>query len=131
MSWIDEIGNVYRKKGDSYFLDVPLRELDGVWPKLRENGVTRISSITVNDTGKELEVIYHFVYNSVIINIRTRISQKKPQIKSIVSHYPGANLIERELWETMGVESVGHPNLKNLLLDEKLSPKKPGLKEEK
>ena len=71
------------------------------------------------------------VYNSVIINIRTRISQKKPQIKSIVSHYPGANLIERELWETMGVESVGHPNLKNLLLDEKLSPKKPGLKEEK
>lgn len=128
MNWIEDLGKVYRKGTDSYFIEVPLRELDAVWPKLSEKGIMRISSITVNDLGKELEVIYHFVQGKDIINIKTRISSKKPQIKSITTHFPGAELIERELWEIMGVEPVGHPNLKNFLLDEKFSPKKPGLK---
>jgi NADH:ubiquinone oxidoreductase subunit C len=126
MSWIEDLGEVYRKGRGSYFLDVHVRELDKVWPMLKEHAVTRISSITVNDCGKELEVIYHFVSGGDIINIRTSVSSRKPQIKSVVQHFPGAELIERELWETMGVEPVGHPDLRNILLDPKLSPKKPG-----
>jgi len=131
MSWIEELGDVYRKRSGSYFLDVHVSELEGIWPKLKEQAVTRISSMTVNDCGKELELIYHFVSGSDIINIKTRVSARKPQVKSIVSHFPGAELIERELWETMGLEPLGHPDLRNSLLDKKLSPKKPGLKEEK
>lgn len=124
-----EIGKVYRKGRDSYFMEVPLRELDAVWPKLLEAGVNRISSITVNDLGKSLEVMYHFVHGKDILSIKTVISSGKPQVKSITRHFPGAELIERELWETMGVEPVGHPRLEHFLLDGKLSPKKPGLKE--
>lgn len=131
MSWIQEIGNVYRKSDNSYFIEVSLKELDGVWPKLKDHDIARISSITVNDAGKTLEVIYHFVTGPEIINIKTEIPSHKPSIKSIVRHYPGAELIERELWETMGVEPVGHPDLRNFLLDGKLSPRKPGLKEDK
>jgi NADH:ubiquinone oxidoreductase subunit C len=126
MSWIEELGDVYKKRGGTYFLDVHTSELEPIWHKLKDQAVTRISSMTVNDCGKELEVIYHFVSGSDIINIKTRGSSRNPKVKSIVHHFPGAELIERELWETMGLEPVGHPDLRNFLLDKKLSPKNPG-----
>jgi NADH:ubiquinone oxidoreductase subunit C len=126
-----DVGKVYRKGSKSCFVEVPLKELDAIWPKLIEAGVTRISSMTVNDCGKQLEVIYHFVHDGEILNIKTTVSSSKPQVKSIVRYYPGAELIERELWETMGVEPVGHPRLEHFLLDGKRSPKHPGLKEGK
>jgi NADH-quinone oxidoreductase subunit C len=128
MSFIEGLGRVYRKRGDSYFIEVPMKELDGVWRNLKENEVTRISSITAVQLEKEFEVIYHFVDGKNIINIKTRVPARVPQVKSVVEHFPGAELIERELWETMGLEPVGHPNLKHLLLDEKLSPKTPWLR---
>ena len=79
-----------------------------------------------NDKGRELELIYHFVHGKEIINIKTFIPSRNPKVKSITEHFPGAELMERELWETMGIEPIGHPNLRNLVLDEKLSPKTPG-----
>ncbi len=128
MTWIEELGKIYRSHEDSFFIDVDVKELDKVFDKLIEKGIDRISSITVNDAGDVLEIIYHFVYGKVIINIRAKIPAKKPEIKSVVGKFPGAELIEREIWEMMGVEPVGHPDLRNLLLDEKLSPKTPGRK---
>jgi NADH:ubiquinone oxidoreductase subunit C len=130
MSFAEGLGRVYRKRKDCYFIDVPPKELDGALAKLGDNGVTRISSITAGRAGKEFEVIYHFVHEGNIINIRTRIPAKSPQIKSVAAQFPGAELVERELWEMVGLEPVGHLNLKNLLLDGKLSPKKPWLKED-
>ena len=130
MNWIDGLGKVYKKQNSTYFIEVSLKDLDNVWPKLMERGIDRISSITVNELDKELEIIYHFVQGSIIINIKSLVPKKSPQVKSVVDKFPGAELIEREIWETMGVEPVGHPNLKHLLLDEKLSPKTPGLRSE-
>jgi len=56
----------------------------------------RFSIASGVDTPQGLEILYHFSYDLM----------------------PAAEWIEREIWEMLGIEFVGHPNLKHLLLDD-------------
>jgi NADH-quinone oxidoreductase subunit C len=52
-----------------------------------------------------------------MISLRVLIADKKnPQMPSIVSIIRGAEWIEREIWELLGVDFIGHPDLRHLLL---------------
>jgi NADH-quinone oxidoreductase subunit C len=124
MKWLEKIGKVYKKQNGSVFLLVPKQELPEALAELHSKGVSRISSISGYDNGKEIEVIYHFDLDGKIINLKMTIERKNPKIKTITDLFPGAELFERELAEMLGVEVVGHPNLRKLFLD-KTSPKMP------
>lgn len=66
-----------------------------------------------------IEILYHFSQDSSgkMINLRTVIADKKnPEIESLAPIIKGAEWIEREIWELLGVNFKGHPNLKHLLL---------------
>lgn len=47
--------------------------------------------------------------------IPTRIDAR---IKSIVSLYPAANFLEREIYDMMGIHFEGHPDLRRILLSD-------------
>jgi NADH:ubiquinone oxidoreductase subunit C len=67
------------------------------------------------------EIIYHFSldFSGEIISLSVALEDKKePKIDSIASIIIGAEWIEREIWELLGINFVGHPNLKRLLLAE-------------
>lgn len=73
------------------------------------------------DTPDAIEILYHFSHDASgkMITLRTLIRDKdNPQIDSIVPIIEGAEWIEREIWEMLGVNFKGHPNLKRLLLAE-------------
>jgi len=73
------------------------------------------------DTPKGLEILYHFSFDKTgeIISIRVLIeNKKKPEIDSLATLFPAAEWIEREMWEMLGINFLGHPNLKRLLLSE-------------
>ncbi|RLJ10134.1 MAG: hypothetical protein DRP15_01070 [Candidatus Aenigmatarchaeota archaeon] len=91
---------------------------------LKEKGVYRISFISGMDTGKKIELIYHFVENKKLINLRVSLPRKNPKIRSITELYPGSVLYEREIFEMLGVEFENHPQLRKLFLD-KESPETP------
>lgn len=79
----------------------------------------RFVTATGTDTPQGIEMLYHFSYDKKgqVISLRTLLTNKKdPHIKSIVSIITGAEWIEREIWELLGVVFDGHPNLKHLLL---------------
>ncbi|MDI6606200.1 MAG: NADH-quinone oxidoreductase subunit C, partial [Candidatus Omnitrophota bacterium] len=66
-----------------------------------------------------LEILYHFSMDKsgVIYSARVLIEDKKsPKIDSIAPLFPGAEWIEREIWELLGINFIGHPNLTHLLL---------------
>jgi NADH:ubiquinone oxidoreductase subunit C len=126
MSWFDYLGKVYRISKRCFFIEVKAGNLMEALEKVREK-TERISSITGTDTGKGFEITYHFVIGDEVINVKA--SLKKPQVRSISEIFPGALMLERELYETLGIEPVGHGNLKPLILDPEHSPKKPALKE--
>lgn len=50
------------------------------------------------------------------IRLRTRVPGDNPNIESLVSVWPGANWLERELFDLMGVNFIGHPDLRRILL---------------
>lgn len=73
------------------------------------------------ETRKNIEMLYHFSDDSsgAMVSLRTFIENKKdPKINSISSIITGASWIEREIHELLGVDFVGHPNLRHLLLPE-------------
>ncbi len=68
-----------------------------------------------------LEILYHFSFDQTgeIFSLRVLIkNEKKPEIESITPVIKGAEWIEREIWEMLGINFVGHPNLKRLLLSD-------------
>jgi len=66
-----------------------------------------------------LEILYHFSddKSGSVISVRVLIADKeKPEIETISKIVKGAEWIEREMWELLGINFRGHPNLKHLLL---------------
>ena len=79
----------------------------------------RFVTATGIDTPSGIEILYHFSHDPTgkVISLRTLIADKKrPQIESIAAIITGAEWIEREMWEMLGIKFKGHPNLKRLLL---------------
>jgi NADH:ubiquinone oxidoreductase subunit C len=67
-----------------------------------------------------IEILYHFSieYINLLISLRVKLRREKPVIHSLTSVFKGANWIEREIHEILGVEFKGHPDLRRLLLSE-------------
>ena len=79
----------------------------------------RFSTASGVDTPQGFEILYHFSFDPAgeIYTLRVIIEDKThPQIDAITPLFPGAEWIEREMWEMLGINFIGHPNLKRLLL---------------
>jgi membrane-bound hydrogenase subunit beta len=105
------------KRDRRIFIPVPRNDLIKTVNILSsELNINHLSTITARDTGKEIEILYHFLLNGVVITIRTMCPKDDPTIDSIVSIFPGAILYERELNDILGVVPKGHPDLRRLIL---------------
>jgi NADH:ubiquinone oxidoreductase subunit C len=74
---------------------------------------------TATDTLSGFEILYHFSYDPAgeIYTFRVELNGKERcEVPSIARLFPGAEWIEREIWEMLGINFKGHPNLKRLLL---------------
>lgn len=81
----------------------------------------RFSIATGTDIPEGIEMLYHFSDDSagVFYTVKLLVEDKaRPEVDSITPLFPGAEWIEREVWELLGVNFKGHPNLKRLLLAE-------------
>ncbi|RLC67232.1 MAG: hypothetical protein DRI48_02830 [Chloroflexi bacterium] len=77
--------------------------------------VYHLSTITGQDTGTEIELLYHF-WGGSGLTLRTHLPREHPHIATMTDLIPIADFYEREVWEMLGVEFDGHPNLRPLLL---------------
>lgn len=70
------------------------------------------------DTPAGVEVLYHFSFDreGLVVTLKVLLDKEKPQVDSITPIIAGAEWIEREIHELLGVEFVGHPNMRRLLL---------------
>ena len=79
----------------------------------------RFNTASGIDTPLGFEILYHFTYDKTgeLFSLCVLIEdKKKPEIDSIANIFPGAEWIEREMWELLGINFKNHPNLKRLLL---------------
>jgi NADH-quinone oxidoreductase subunit C len=66
------------------------------------------------------ELNYHLVSipRSARIRLRTSVSAEHPVVDSVCPVWPGANWLEREIFDLFGVRFAGHPDLRRILLPE-------------
>ncbi|HIE11648.1 MAG TPA: NADH-quinone oxidoreductase subunit C [Kiritimatiellae bacterium] len=78
----------------------------------------RLQTVTGTDAGSHIELLYHWASDreGFVVSLRTRVDRQRPQIDSIAGICKGAEWIEREIWELLGVHFRNHPDLRHLLL---------------
>lgn len=119
-----------REEDGNIWCAVHTNELSEMLKGIRDEGITDLLSISPLDTGKHIDIIYHFSFGENekdSLHIRVSVSGNKPEIHTITDIYPAATILEREAFEMFGIDFTGHPNLKRAFLD-KDSPKNPLLK---
>lgn len=95
-------------------------------------GVTGVDLSKLPDKAQDgIEVIYHVgslssdVLKGVTLSLSTKVSISDPVMPSLTSVWKGAEMHEREVYEMLGVNFKGHPDLRRLLLPEFWSDKPP------
>lgn len=78
----------------------------------------RFSIATGVDTPVAIEVLYHWAFDQcgLFLTVRTKLNREKPEIESITPLCKGAEWIEREMWELLGITFRNHPDMRHLLL---------------
>jgi Ni,Fe-hydrogenase III component G len=91
--------------------------LDAARFLFQEHGA-RLCTATGVDTRWGVEILYHFALDpqGKIVSIKVLAEKPALQMESVASFLPAANWIEREINEMFGVEFLGHPDMRRLLL---------------
>jgi NADH-quinone oxidoreductase subunit C len=81
-----------------------------------------LSDITAVDYWKKREPRFELVYQLVSLprqarlRVRVPISESEPEVDSLTPLWPGANFLEREVWDLFGIRFKDHPDLRRILL---------------
>ena len=83
-----------------------------------EYGFNYLANLTSVDYGEYFEIVYH-LYSIPANNktgVKTRVSRNQAQVDSVCLIWPTADWQEREVYDLMGIDFKGHPNLVRVLL---------------
>jgi len=86
-----------------------------------EAGFVLLSDLTAHDchgSKPRFLVIYQLTNMDVPerLRIKAGVTEKKPVIESVTSIWPGADYMEREVYDLFGIQFKNHPNLKRILM---------------
>ncbi len=115
-----KILKVFEKSRRRIYIDFDSKDIPQVVSFLFREMGGRLATATGIDARKNIEILYHFSFDSsgTIVSLRTLIDKNNPEIESVTPIVKGAEWIEREIHELLGVNFRNHPNLKRLLLFE-------------
>jgi len=113
----DKIGKIIEKPRRLFF-DAENENILEVAEHLFKKMGCRLSTATAQETYKGIEVLYHFSEDKTGSYYCPRIVMKdksNPKMNSISSVVKGAEWIEREMMEMLGITFDGHPHPEPLL----------------
>ena len=76
--------------------------------------------VTAMDSKEGFEIIYHFSDDSSgwIVNLNVMLDREKPEIESLTPVVYGAEWIEREIMDLLGIKFLNHPKPERFLFAE-------------
>ena len=113
-----KILKVYEKSPRRIYIDLKPEDIPQAASFIFKDLKARFVIASGVDTREHIEILYHFAFDRLdkIISLRTHLDRKNPEIESLTSIIRGAEWIEREIHELLGVNFRNHPKLKKLLL---------------
>ncbi|HKR81075.1 MAG TPA: NADH dehydrogenase (quinone) subunit D [Nitrospira sp.] len=82
--------------------------------------LTDICSVDYPEDAQRFEVVYHLhsLAYGRRLRLKARLSEDNATIASVTSVWKGAEFLEREVYDMMGIRFEGHPDLRRILLPE-------------
>jgi NADH-quinone oxidoreductase subunit C len=64
------------------------------------------------------ELVYHLMSlrNAFRLRLKVWVPESDPTVNSATALWPGADFMEREVWDMYGISFTGHPNLRRILM---------------
>jgi Ni,Fe-hydrogenase III component G len=119
----DCIIDFYDKSPKRVYIEIKPESLVEVATYIFKNLEARLNIASGVDTPSAIEILYHFsieymepVFLNLIISLRVKLDRNKPSIISLAPVFNGANWIEREMHDILGIHFEGHPDMRKLLL---------------
>lgn len=112
------IKDFFDKSPARVYIEIDPKDIKEVAKYLFIDSEARFNIASGMDTRFHFEILYHFTIESIglLISIRVKLNRDNPKIDSITPLIKGAEWIEREMHELIGIDFPGHPNLDRLLL---------------
>jgi NADH:ubiquinone oxidoreductase subunit D/NADH:ubiquinone oxidoreductase subunit C len=108
-----------RKGYEGYLIETG-KLLDIIQLLRDEIGYDYLASLTAVDYIQDgyFEVVYHLrkTTGGSPLVCSVQVPRDNPVVPSLYEIYPGADFQEREVWDLMGVQFEGHPDLRRILL---------------
>jgi NADH-quinone oxidoreductase subunit C len=114
----DDIVDYFDKTPTRVYIEINTASLVKVATYIFKDLRGRFNTASGVDGRDQMEILYHFTIEEInlLISLRVRIPKSKLEIDSLTSVFEGANWIEREIHELLGINFKGHPDLRRLLL---------------
>ena len=117
-SRLGEMAEVCRRNDKRIYVDVPPEHT------LEANGYLfgemkgRLATATGRDVSDRIEVLYHYCMDEdgVVVTVRTWAWKPDCELDSVATLFRGANFIEREIQDILGVRFRNHPDPRRLIL---------------
>jgi NADH-quinone oxidoreductase subunit C len=75
-----------------------------------------------DELGGRFEVVYNLysLTHKFRFFLKATLPADKPELPSVTPIWKGAEIMEREVWDLMGIQFIGHPNLTKILTPDDL-----------
>jgi len=116
----EKIQNFFVKSPRRVYIDVAPEDLVESTRYLFRDLSARYAIATGMQTADGFEVLHHFAFDSdhVVVSLRVKVGAENPEVDSITPFIKGAEFIEREMYDLLGIKFRGHPNPQRLILAE-------------
>lgn len=116
----DKVKNPVQPSAKRIYIDVDKEDIPSFVEYLFKDLKVRFIIATGIHTPDGFEILYHFDFDKLnkVLTLKAYLDKDNPEIESITPIIIGAEWIEREMWELLGINFKNHPNLKRLLLSE-------------
>ena len=80
--------------------------------------LTDITAVDRYPVEPRFEVVYHLrsMKTRERLRLKAPLPGDDPRLDSLVGLWPGADMLEREVYDLFGIRFTGHPNLRRLLM---------------
>ncbi len=89
-------------------------------PYFNFDHLTDVASVDFPNEVPRFEVVYHFysIKKNHRIRVKARVPEEDCTIDSVTGIWKGANFLEREVYDMMGIRFNNHPDLRRILMTE-------------
>lgn len=114
----EDIIEVFDKSAKRVYIEINPQSITKVAKYVFKDLGARFNIASGVDARHHMEILYHFTIEDIDLVITLRVKLQKPnlEIDSLAPIFEGANWIEREIHELLGINFKGHPDLRRLLL---------------